>query len=197
MVHMAMRALSKAQRLRVPGLLVAALTMAGQAAEESGQFDEALDWYHQALDRRARRLYAGGELFPLFGLARVWRARGRPDHAAAPLDQIVHVAASLDLPGPRLVAEAMRAASLDSPPHRVVALLVRDVDRLTVHERFSVHLEMATATGDPLHLEDARTILETLAADVGVQATELAGGCSLYRRIPGFGSARQAHRRAS
>lgn len=197
MVHMAMRALSKAQRLRVPGLLVAAMSMAGQAAEESEQYDEALDWYHQALDRRARRLYAGGELLPLFGLARVWRARGRPDHAAAPLDQIVHVASALDLPGPRLVAEAMRAASLDSPPHRVVALMVRDVDRLTAHERFCIHLEMATATGDPLQIEEARALLESFAADVGVRAEELAGGCSLYRRIPGFGSARQAHRRAS
>ncbi|MDJ0973527.1 MAG: protein kinase [Planctomycetota bacterium] len=197
MVHLAMRALSKAQRLRVPGLLVAALTLAGNAAEEGDQLDEALDWYHQALDGRRRRHRAGGEIAPLFGLARIWRLRGRADHAAAPLDQIVHLAGAYDLYGPRLVAESMRAAALESPPHRVLALLVRDVDRLTVHERFCVHLEMATATGDPLHLEEARAILDALAADCGQEAVDLAAGYSLYRRIPGYGSARQLQRRAS
>ena len=192
-----MRALSKAQRLHVAGLETAALTLAGLAAEEREDWDEALDWYEQALGERARGRPVGGEITTQLGLARVLRQRGQARDASAVLRRVIETSRSLRLVGPQIVASAMCAAGLDLSATSVLALLVSHVDHLTVHERLQVHLELASATGDLQHARDASSLLADLAADLGMPMGQLAAGYSLYRRAPLPGSRATTVRSAS
>ncbi len=182
-----MRALSKAQRLHVAGLETAALTLAGLAAEEREDWDEALDWYEQALGERQRGRPVGGEIGTQLGLARVLRHLGHARDASALLRRVIETSRALGLVGPQIVACAMSAAGLDLSATSVLALLVSHVDHLTVHERLQVHLELAAATGDPQHARDASSLLADLAADLGTPMGQLAAGYSLYRRTPLLG----------
>ena len=193
----AMRALSKAQRLRVTGLETAALSLAGLAAEEREDFDEALDWYEQSLGERSHGRPVGGEVQSQLGFARVLRHLGQSRDAAAVLRRVIETSRALNLVGPQLAASAMAAAGLDIPATDVLALLVRHVDRLTVHERLHVHLELAAATGDPQHERVASSLLADLAADLGIPMGQLAASCRLYRRVPVPGSQANYLRSAS
>jgi tetratricopeptide (TPR) repeat protein/tRNA A-37 threonylcarbamoyl transferase component Bud32 len=185
MMRHALRALSMAQRLKEPGLECAALTLAGLAAEERDDVEEAMDWYQQALSRRRGLPRAGGDVAPLLGLARAWRSRGRPDRAAEPLARAAEAARRASLPGPLVIAEALRAATLETSPGEVLALLAREGDRLAFHERLEAHLELAAATGDPLHGDEARLLFDVLTQDMAPEAREaMAKGFSLYRRLP-------------
>lgn len=180
----AMRALSRAQHTRTPHLEAEALTLAGRAAEECGDLDESLDWFEQALARCDAHPFAGAELQPLLGIARIWRRRGRLDQLGLPLERARQTADGLALRGPQLVAEAMAATSMESPVGSVRGLLVRYANRLTVFERLRVYLELHAATGDPLHAHLARSEMRRVL--VGLDTDEsgpVVQRYSLYREV--------------
>ncbi len=182
----ATRALSKAQLLGEASVEAEALTLCGVAAEERGDLDEATDWFEQAEQRSAGGGRPRDAIQARLGLARTWRRAGRSDLAATALRDVVEMARRHGLPGPRIVAEAMRAAAGEASPSFVRAELIRHSDRLTTHERLIVYVELATATGDSLFQQEACELVADLAANLADRpADELARGYSLYRRALG------------
>jgi tetratricopeptide (TPR) repeat protein len=180
----ATRALSMAQRGGDPEAEVAALTWVGRAAEERDDPGEAVAWYEQAIESAQAAGLEAAVLGARLGLARGLRRSGREAPAADARAAAAEAAAAQDLPGARLVAEAMRAAAGEASAARVRADLVRWGDRLTVHERIEVLLELSAATGDGLCLVEARELLDDMAAALGDRpVADLAAGHSLYRRV--------------
>jgi tetratricopeptide (TPR) repeat protein len=182
----ATRALSKAQLARDRDLEVEALTLAGRAAEERGEADEAVDWFEQAIGREDGSGAVEAALVARLGLARLARRGGRHEAAGALLREVASRGRAADLRGPQLLAQAMQAAMGDLPCACVRAELVRHGDRLTLHERLEVFLELATASGDLLFQQEARDIVADLAHDlVDVTLEDMVAGCALYRRALG------------